>query len=181
MSDAHNEHESFIKTPKQLVLAIVAGFVVPVVLIVMLVQYVASENKVGAGSSAQTDAAITARIKPVAVEVVPNDPVAVAANEAAAAASAAAATPAAAPAGQMTADGGKKLYDTTCVACHSAGILGAPKFGDKTAWAERLKQGPQVLYTHALQGFKGMPPKGGSTAPDEEIKLAVDYMAAAAK
>lgn len=190
MSDAHNEHESFIKTPKQLVLAIVASFVVPVVLIVMLVQYVAGENKVGAGSSALTDAATTTRIKPVAVEVLPNDPVVVAANEAAAASAAAsaAATPATAPAvsaaasaGQMTADAGKKLYDATCVACHGAGIAGAPKFGDKAAWAERLKQGPEVLYTHSLQGFKGMPPKGGTTAPDEEIKLAVDYMAAAAK
>jgi cytochrome c5 len=64
-------------------------------------------------------------------------------------------------------------------------VAGAPKFGDKTAWAPRLKQGTNVLYEHALKGYQGksgmMPPKGGSTASDEDVKSAVDYMATAAK
>ncbi|RYF39191.1 MAG: cytochrome c5 family protein, partial [Cytophagaceae bacterium] len=66
-----------------------------------------------------------------------------------------------------------------------ADIAGAPKFGDKAAWAPRLAQGKAILYQHAIAGFQGkagvMPPKGGSTAPDDEVKAAVDYMASAAK
>jgi cytochrome c oxidase subunit 2 len=77
---------------------------------------------------------------------------------------------------------GKAVYEKYCVACHGAGIAGAPKLGDKTAWVPRLKQGNDVLYEHALKGFKAMPPKGGATdLPDAQIKLAVDYLSAAAK
>jgi cytochrome c5 len=77
------------------------------------------------------------------------------------------------------------VYSATCVACHGAGIAGAPKFGDKGAWAARIAQGNNVLYDHALKGFQGkagmMPPKGGSSAADADVKAAVDYMVAAAK
>ena len=66
MSDAHNEHQSGIKTPKQLIAAVAAGFLVPIVCIVLLVEFVTSEPKEGAGSSGQTAASIEARIKPVA-------------------------------------------------------------------------------------------------------------------
>jgi cytochrome c5 len=81
---------------------------------------------------------------------------------------------------------GKKIYDTTCVACHGAGIAGAPKFGDKSAWTARIAEGNNTLYTHAIQGFQGksgvMPPKGGNTTlPDADVKAAVDYMVSAAK
>ena len=70
--------------------------------------------------------------------------------------------------------------------CHGAGIAGAPKFGDKAAWAPRIAQGVNVLYTHAMGGFTGkggvMPPKGGNLAlTDPDIKAAVDYMVAAAR
>jgi cytochrome c5 len=294
MSDAHNEHESVIRTPKQLIAAVLAGFLVPIMCIVLLVQYVTNQNRVGAGSTGQTSEAIAARIKPVADEgftfrdvnapkqiqagaevykavcaachasgaagapklgdasawaprigqgydtlvkhavegirampakggnpdldevevaravvVMANqsggkfkepevkaapakaaDAAPAAAAPAAAAPEAVAAAPApaaaaAAPAAAGSADAGKKLYDSACVACHGAGIAGAPKFGDKAAWADRIKQGQNVLYEHAIKGFQGkagmMPPKGGSTASDEEIKAVVDYMAAAAK
>ena len=64
-------------------------------------------------------------------------------------------------------------------------MAGAPKFGDKAAWADRIKQGANVLHDHAIKGFQGkagmMPAKGGSSASDDEVKAAVDYMAAAAK
>jgi cytochrome c5 len=98
----------------------------------------------------------------------------------------AASAPALAPAKTAGAtDAGKALYTATCSACHGAGIAGAPKFGDKAAWAPRLKQGNDVLYQHAINGFQGksgvMPPKGGSTASDDDVKAAVNYMAAAAK
>lgn len=97
----------------------------------------------------------------------------------------AAGTPAVAVAPKLAADAGKTLYNSACVACHGAGIAGAPKFADKMAWAPRIKQGVAVLYEHALKGFQGkagmMPPKGGSSASEEEVKAAVDYMASAAK
>ena len=88
-------------------------------------------------------------------------------------------------AGAGTSDG-KKIFDTSCAACHATGVAGAPKFGDKAAWAPRIAQGINVLYTHAVGGFQGkggvMPPKGGNTAlPDADVKAAVDYMVAAGK
>ena len=83
-------------------------------------------------------------------------------------------------------DKGKKVYDSTCVACHAAGVAGAPKFGDKALWAPRIAQGVDTLYTHAIKGFQGkvgmMPPKGGSMSlSDADVKAAVDYMVAHAK
>ncbi len=113
-------------------------------------------------------------------------PAPTAAATAATAPVAAAAAPAAsAPVKVAAADAGKKLYDSVCMACHSAGVAGAPKFGDKAAWADRIKQGVATLDQHAINGFQGktgmMPPKGGSQASDEDVKAAVAYMMAAAK
>jgi len=72
---------------------------------------------------------------------------------------------------------GEKIYGTTCVSCHGAGVLGAPKVGDKAAWAPRVAKGADTLHANALNGFNMMPPKGGNTAlKDEELKAAVDYM-----
>lgn len=83
-------------------------------------------------------------------------------------------------------DTGKQVYDTVCMACHAAGIAGAPKHGDKDAWAPRITQGMEMLYEHAIKGFQGtaglMPPKGGrADLPDDDVKAAVDYMVNAAK
>ena len=301
MSDSHDEHSAGIKTPKQLIAAVVAGFIVPIIGIVLLVQYVASENKVGSGSTAQTSEAIAARLQPVAekgftlvdvnaprtlqtgtqvynavcmschaagvagapkvgdasvwsariaqgydtlvshavngykgaagqmpakggnpdlddVEVAravaymanqagatfkEPDPKPVAASTVAAAepapaaATTAGAMPAAAPmpaaipaaapvaAVKVSADAGKNLYNSVCMGCHAGGVAGAPKFGDKAAWADRIKQGQPTLYEHAIKGYQGkagmMPAKGGSSASDEEVKAAVDYITAAAK
>jgi cytochrome c5 len=76
---------------------------------------------------------------------------------------------------------GDELFQQTCSSCHAAGIAGAPKAGDKAAWAPRIAKGKDTLYQHALQGFQGssgfMPPKGGRTdAPDDLVKQAVDHM-----
>jgi cytochrome c5 len=76
---------------------------------------------------------------------------------------------------------GTELFQQTCSACHGAGIAGAPKAGDKAAWAPRIAKGKDTLYQHALQGFTGtsgmMPAKGGRTdAPDALVKQAVDHM-----
>ena|SRR5207248_2875049 len=76
---------------------------------------------------------------------------------------------------------GEELFQQTCSACHGQGIGGAPKAGDKAAWAPRMAKGKDTLYQHALQGFQGssglMPPKGGRTdIPDDLVKQAVDHM-----
>lgn len=94
----------------------------------------------------------------------------------------AAATPAAGAAAPGKAADGKTTYETACVVCHGAGVAGAPKFGDKAAWAPRIAQGKDPLYASSLKGKGAMPPKGGNTTlPDEAVKAAVDYMLAAAR
>ncbi|MDM8354956.1 c-type cytochrome [Pandoraea communis] len=296
MSEAHNEHESLIKTPKQLIAAVIAGFLVPIVIIVLLVNYVGNNALTGAGSSAMTESAVAERIAPVAkVEVKdanaprvyqtgeqlykavcaachaagtagapkvgsadwapriaqgydgmlkialagkgamparggtspddvtdyeigraivymanasggklpePAEPaqpasgaaatsgapaVASGADAGSAAAAAAAmaslktATPAAASAGGNL-EAGKKLYDTVCMACHASGVMNAPKFGDKAAWAPRIATGIDTLHNAAIKGLNAMPPKGGAAnASDDDVKAAVDYMVSAAK
>jgi len=77
---------------------------------------------------------------------------------------------------------GAAVYDKACKMCHGAGMMGAPKFGDKAAWAPRIAQGAAVLDDHALKGFKGMPAKGGKSAlSDDEVKAAVAHMVEASK
>jgi cytochrome c5 len=81
---------------------------------------------------------------------------------------------------------GKELFETVCSSCHGAGIAGAPKAGDKTAWAPRIAEGKATLYQHALGGFTGkagvMPAKGGRTdLPDDLVKQGVDYMVSLAQ
>jgi len=70
---------------------------------------------------------------------------------------------------------GAKLFEANCKACHGNKAI-APAPGDKEAWAARIKQGKKTLYTHAIKGFKGMPPKGGTSLGDADIKAIVDYM-----
>ena len=102
---------------------------------------------------------------------------------------AALAPPAAAPAVAATAAAeltGEQVYNQACVACHGAGVAGAPKLGDKAAWAPRIAQGMDTLQAHALQGYQGkagyMPPKGGRTdLSDQSILNGVDYIIAAGK
>ncbi|RQS53411.1 cytochrome c5 family protein [Burkholderia sp. Bp8986] len=89
--------------------------------------------------------------------------------------------PAAAPASPDAASAGKALYTQVCQACHAAGVLGAPKFGSKEDWAPRLKDSMDTVYNYALHGKGAMPPKGGSSASDADVKAAVDYMVNASK
>ncbi|GLS16182.1 c-type cytochrome [Hydrogenophaga electricum] len=101
----------------------------------------------------------------------------------AAAAPAAEAAPAAAPAAASAsvAGGGEALYKQACQVCHAAGVAGAPKLGDKAAWAPRVGAGLDGLTASALKGKGAMPPKGGTSASDADIKAAVEYMLAAVK
>lgn len=156
MSDAHNEHESLIKTPNQLIAAIVAGFAVPIIIIVLLVLYVGSSPKTGAGSNAQSAEAVAARLKPVADEGYTL-------------------IDASAPR-QLKA--GAEVYNAACVACHGSGAAGAPKVGDSGAWSKRIAQGYDTLVSHAIKGIRGMPAKGGNPDLDDlEIARAVAHMA----
>ena len=77
---------------------------------------------------------------------------------------------------------GKGTYEKVCSVCHAAGVAGAPKLGDKAAWAPRIATGAQALHNSALKGKNAMPPKGGMTdLPDSDVVAAVDYMVKAAK
>ncbi len=78
---------------------------------------------------------------------------------------------------------GTEVYENVCKNCHGKGLAGAPKAGDKAAWAPRIAKGKATLYEHALKGLttpKGvMPAKGGATSTsDELIKQAVDHIIA---
>jgi cytochrome c5 len=142
-------------------------------------------NQVGAGwkEPAPTAAAAAPAAKSPAAAV----PAAVASTSTASPPSAAAA-PAATPSASAAAapvvgkTDGKATYDKTCAVCHATGLAGAPKFGDKAAWAPRIATGLDTLHNSALHGKNAMPPKGGNLAlTDTDVAAAVDYIVAAAK
>ena len=142
-------------------------------------------NQVGAGwkEPAPTAAAAAPAAKSPAAAV----PAAVASTSTASPPSAAAA-PAATPSASAAAASivgktdGKATYDKTCAVCHATGLAGAPKFGDKAAWAPRIATGLDTLHNSALHGKNAMPPKGGNLAlTDTDVTAAVDYIVAAAK
>ena len=88
----------------------------------------------------------------------------------------------AAPQAATAAPDGKKIFDSTCAACHSTGVAGAPKLGDKAAWAPRLKTGIDALLQSATKGKGAMPPKGGNAAlSDAEVRAAIEFMISQAK
>ncbi len=77
---------------------------------------------------------------------------------------------------------GEQVYGAACIACHSSGVAGAPKMGVAADWAPRIAQGEDTLVTHAINGIRGMPPRGTcATCSDDEIRNAVKHMVAAAK
>ena len=155
MSDAHNEQQSLIQTPKQLIVAVAGFFLVIVIGIILLVTFVTNTPLEGAGSE-QSQQAIAARIRPVADEGF-------------------ALKDANAPKILQT---GQAVYTAVCAACHGAGVAGAPKMGDAGAWSARIAQGYDTLVQHAVQGIRAMPAKGGNPDLDEvEVARAVVFMA----
>lgn len=156
MIDSHDDHESPIKTPKQLIIAILAGLLVPIIIIVLLIQYVANDKKVGAGSSALTPEAVVTRISPVADEGYTFKDAS----------------------GPKVLQSGEAVYKTVCSACHDAGIAGSPKFGDAAAWGPRIAQGYDKIVANAIGGLRAMPAKGGNPDLDDiEVARAVVHMA----
>ena len=183
MHEPH-QHVSPITNWKQLVVVVALAFIVPIAVIILLTQYVTDAPV----QPNENDSAVLNRIKPVGEVLLATAGASATQDVAGAkagsspapvATAASPAAPAAAPAGKVD---GKKTYDATCSVCHGAGVAGAPKFGDKAAWAPRLKTGIDTLYASAIKGKAAMPAKGGNASlSDADVKAAVDYMAAAAK
>ncbi|MFM1881250.1 MAG: hypothetical protein RLZZ344_1484 [Pseudomonadota bacterium] len=156
-----SEHDSPIKTPKQLVVAIVLAFVVPIVIIVLLTVYVGSRPKLGAGSDAFSPEAVAQRIAPVGrVATTAEAPIAGSSS-----------------AGAAVVRTGAQVYAAACAACHATGALNAPKFGDSGAWKPRLAQGLEGLYQSAMKGKGAMPAQGGGRYSDEEVRKATVHLA----
>ncbi len=191
MSDHHHHDpiEDNIDThPVKLAIGVAIGAAALIIGILLLAQF--AVGSYGARSmkaeAAMSDAAVAKRLAPAAtVAIDPNARVA-----ATAAAQPAAAAPAIAPvpippaAAKSASAGasGKATYDSVCAVCHAAGVAGAPKLGDKVAWAPRIKAGLDALHASAIKGKGAMPAKGGNTAlSDADVSAAVDYMVAAAK
>jgi cytochrome c5 len=148
----HQQHTSFIKTPQQLIVVVLASFLVPIIGIILLVQLVIS--KPSADPNAMTPESVAARLQPVGrVEI---------------------AAPAAAPGARS----GEDIVKAVCSACHQTGVANAPKIGDKAAWAPRLKEGLNGLLASATKGKGAMPPKGGAAdLTDTELARAIVFMA----
>jgi cytochrome c5 len=174
--EAHDPHQSFIKTPKQLIVVILLAFLVPIIGIILLVQLVLS----GARPDPQALApeAVERRIEPVArLEFGP--PEGVAPKPAAAAP---AKPGAVAAAGKPAAADGKAVYDKVCFACHAQSVAGSPRLGDKAAWAPRIKTGMDTLMQSVVKGKGAMPPRGGNPSlADAEIRAALEFMVGQSK
>ena len=164
MSDSTQEeaHTGPIKTPKQLLLASLFAFVVPIFIIIGLVYYVVSDSKPSGSNQAERHAlggvttqdmerGVTERLTKVgSVEI--RD-----ANRALKA--------------------GEEVFKAQCAACHVSGAAGAPKLGDAGAWGARIKTGLESLVNSALKGKGAMGAQGGGDFDDIEIARAVVYMA----
>jgi cytochrome c5 len=189
MAEPHPHHSDVIEDnidthPVKLAIGVGVGAIALIVGIMMLAQFAigAYGTRSMKDDPSMSDGAVRKRIAPVAsIAIDPNAPAPAAAAAPAPTPVAAAAIPAAATKAEAGA-GGKATYESTCKACHEAGIAGAPKFGDKAAWSARIKTGKDSLYASALKGKGAMPPKGGNLSlPEADIKAAVDYMVSAAK
>lgn len=147
------EHQSFIKTPRQLITVVVLSFVVPVLLIALLTKYVGTGARTGAGSDGSSPEAVEARIQPVAKFELKG------------------------AGGPKALRAGADVYKAQCAVCHETGAAGAPKIGDGAAWGPRIKLGYQALLTSALKGKGAMAAQGGGEYEDVEIGRAVVHMA----
>jgi cytochrome c5 len=148
----HDEHSSFIKTPRQLITIVLLAFLVPIIGIVLLVHLVVDRPR--ADPSALTPEAVAARIQPVGkVEF------------------------GAAGASGGAAKSGEDIVKEVCSACHVPGVANAPKLGDKAAWAPRLKQGVDGLLQSVVKGKGAMPPRAGTSLTDAELVNAIVFMA----
>lgn len=158
MNDSHDTahdgpHEGPIKTPKQLIVAVAASFIVPIVVIVMLANYVDFGAKPAAGSDGMGAEGVAKRLQRIgSIEL----------------------RDLSAP---RVLRAGDAVYAAQCSVCHTNGVAGAPKSGDADAWAPRIKTGYEALLNSALKGKGAMGAQGGGEYNDTEIGRAVVYMA----
>jgi cytochrome c5 len=153
MTDVHEAHSSPIKTPQQLIVVIVMAFLVPIIGILLLASLITGNKTADPSSPAMSPEAVAARLKPVG-DVTLTDPNA-----------------------PKVMKSGQEVVTAVCGACHTTGAAGAPKIGDKAAWAPRIKEGLDGLLKTALAGKGAMPPRGGSPdLSDFEITRAIVYM-----
>lgn len=149
----HQEGEGLIKSPRQLAVVVVLAFVVPILLASLLASLATRGIHTDAGSLSPE--AVAERIKPVASLNVGD--------------STSAAAGAKSP---------EQVLQTTCGACHQTGAAGAPKIGDKAAWAPRIAKGLKGLLQTAVKGLNAMPPRGGNPdLSDAELEGAIALMA----
>jgi cytochrome c5 len=146
-------HSGPIKTPKQLLLAAFFAIVVPIFVIIGLVYSVTSQYKPAAGA-VDLETAIMQRIQKVGMVEIRS--------------------------ANRTARTGEQVFKAQCTNCHAAGLVGAHKFGDATAWAPRIKTGFAALVNSALKGKNAMGAQGGGEFEDFEVARGVAYMANAA-
>ena len=146
-------HEGPIKTVKQLIVAVLLAFIVPIAVIVLLVSYVSAQNKPAAGSDRLGEAGTAERLAPVGTVAIKD------------------------ASDTSALKNGEQVYAAQCSACHAAGVANAPKLGDEAAWAPRIKQGYEVLLTAALKGKGVMAAQAGGDFSDLEIGRAVVHMA----
>ena len=151
--DHDGPHEGPIKTPKQLILAVLFAFIVPIIVIVLLVEYVNSSHRPAAGSTGLSPEAVAERIAPVGkVEIKDASDL-------------------------STLKTGEQVFAAQCTTCHAAGLVGAPKLGDADAWTPRIKTGFDALVHSALAGKGQMGAQGGGDFADLEVARAVVFMA----
>lgn len=149
-SHIEEDHTGPIKTPRQLLMAVFFSFVIPIFIIIGLVYYVTTHNKPAAGAT-NIEKSLEERIQKVGTVEIRD------ANR------------------EMKT--GEAVFTAQCSACHANGAAGAPKFGDKAAWAPRIKTGFDALWNSALKGKNAMGAQGGGDFEDFEIARAVVYMA----
>ena len=181
MSGTEDEgHSSAIKTPKQLITVLLAAFIFPIAIILLLAELVTGDIPVDLNNPVFSDESVAERLKPVGVLVFASDPPQVDEKPEGTPQTA---SLTAAPV--MAADSGDKIkaaYTASCAACHTTGAAGAPKLGDKSTWAPRIKSGIDTLYNSAIKGKNAMPAKGGNASlSDADVKAVVDYMVSQAK
>lgn len=143
----------------KMLLIVVGALALFFVLAIVIARMVSGPGDLNMGKDKMVEAATAQRIKPFGEVNIGSAPVVVAG-----------------------AVDGKGTYDSSCAACHASGAAGSPKLGDKGAWKERITQGMDTLFDHAINGFKGMPAKGGNASlSDEAVEAAVEYMVKGSK
>jgi cytochrome c5 len=174
----HSDKQDAAHTIKKAV-AVFAASIGLVLIIFMLAQFAvgAYSGRDRRDDPAMSDAAIAERLKPLGeVKVDAGAPVPVTPTVVVAA------VPTAGSPVAGGADFGKTTYEAVCAVCHTAGIAGAPKTGDKAGWSGRVAQGKETLYASAIKGKGVMPAKGGNPGlADDAVKAAVDYLVSQAK